>query len=324
VRAGEPAEVRRVDEVIVRAAACGLAVSFLGVTVWGGIGGFPGLAGLNLRILPQVPWAIVPMTLFLVVYLRYLNGAGWPRSTSAARRANLRANPLSGDLWPMSLFAGFIGLAALVPLSTVMGRLFAMPADSQHIEIPAAMPPVTVFLLVVMSSIVAGVVEESGFRGYLQGPIERRYGFAVAFAVSGTLFGLAHFTHHVALTLQMLPFYLAVSAIYGGLTYATNSILPGMVLHAGGDVWGLTRQWMTGQPPWQLSPTPAPVLIWETGIDAAFVTSVVAFLLLAAIATWAIAGVAREARRASAATRTISSTRPAAVSSPAASDLPSV
>jgi membrane protease YdiL (CAAX protease family) len=324
VRAGEPAEVRRVHEVIVRAAACGLAVSFLGVTVWGGIGGFPGLAGLNLRILPQVPWAIAPMTLFLVVYLRYLNGAGCPRSTSAARRANLRANPLPGDLWPMSLFAGVIGLAALVPLSAIMGRLFTLPPDSQQIAVPAAMPPITTFLLLMMSSAVAGVVEESGFRGYLQGPIERRYGFAVALAVSGTLFGLAHFSHHAAATLQMLPFYLAVSAIYGGLAYATNSILPGIVLHAGGDLWSMTRQWMTGRPDWQLSPTPAPGLIWETGIDAAFVTSVVAFLLLAAIATWAIAGVAREARRASAATRTISSTRPAAVSSPAASDLPSV
>jgi membrane protease YdiL (CAAX protease family) len=196
----------------------------------------------------------------------------------------------------MSLFAGLIGLAALVPLSTVMGRLFAMPADSQQIEIPAAMPPVTTFLLVVMSSIVAGVVEESGFRGYMQGAIERRYGVAVALLVSGTAFGLAHFTHHAALTLQMLPFYLAVSAIYGGLAYATNSILPAIALHAGGDVWSLTRQWITGQPSWQLSSVAAPPLVWQTGVDAAFVTSLVALLLLGAIATWAIAGVARAAR----------------------------
>jgi len=294
--AREPAALRRVNEVIFRVAALGLAASFVGVTIWGGIGGFSGLAGLNLRLMPQVPWAIAPMTLFLFVYLRYLNGAGWPRSTSDARRISLRANPLSADLWAMSLFAGLIGLAALVPLSTVMGRLFAMPADSQQIEIPAAMPPITVFLLVVMSSIVAGVVEESGFRGYMQGPIERRYGVAVALLVSGTAFGLAHFTHHAALTLQMLPFYLAVSAIYGGLAYATNSILPGMVLHAGGDVWSPTRQWMTGQPYWQLSFVAAPPLVWQTGVDAAFVTSVVAFLLLAAITAWAIAGVARAAR----------------------------
>jgi hypothetical protein len=73
------------------------------------------------------------MALVLFFYLRYLNGAGWLRSTSDARRISLRANPLPADLWAMSLFAGVMGLAALVPLSTVMGRLFAMPADSPQI-----------------------------------------------------------------------------------------------------------------------------------------------------------------------------------------------
>ena len=176
------------------------------------------------------------------------------------------------------------------------------------------MPPVTVFLLLVMSSVVAGLIEESGFRGYMQGPIERRHGFGTALLVSGTVFGLAHFTHHPAATLEMLPFYLAVSALYGGVAYATDSIVPGMVLHAGGDLWSMTRQWMTGRPEWQLAPTPAPALVWQTGIDAAFVTSVVAFLLLGAMATWAIVGV----RRASAAATATSSTHPAAASFPGA------
>jgi membrane protease YdiL (CAAX protease family) len=299
----------------VRAIVAGFLVSGIGVALWGGIGAFPGLAGLNLRFAPQVPWAIVPMAIFLVAYLRYLNGAGWPRSTSDARRRSLRLNSLAADVWPMALLAGFIGLSALVPLSAILSRLFALPADAQQTAIPAAMPPVTTFLLLTMSSIVAGVIEESGFRGYMQGPIERRYGFAVALLVSGTVFGLAHFTHHPAQTLQILPFYLAVSAIYGGLAYATNSILPGMVLHAGGDLWSMTRQWMTQRPYWQLAPTtaPTPALIWDTGVDAAFVTSVVSFLLLAAIAAWAIAGV----RRASAVTTSTSATRPDAASSPA-------
>ena len=93
----------------------------------------------------------------------------------------------------------------------------------------------------------------------------------------------------------MLPFYLAVSAIYGGLAYATNSILPGIVMHAGGDIWALTRLWTTGKPDWQLSPVPSG-LIWETDIDPAFVTSVVAFIVLAGAATWAYIGVARAAR----------------------------
>jgi membrane protease YdiL (CAAX protease family) len=281
--------------VIVRALIAGLAVALAGITPWGGIAGFTGLAGWNLRVLVGVPWAIAPMALYLWLFFKYLNGAGWPRSTAQARRTSLRANPLSGDVWAMSLFAGFIGLASLVPLTAIMGRLYTLPAEAQPIDVPAGMPFITTFVLLVMSSLVAGIAEESGFRGYMQGPIERKYGLIAALLISGTMFGLGHFNHHPVAVLQMLPFYLAVSAIYGGLAYATNSILPGVVMHAGGDIWSLTRLWTTGKPDWQLSPAPSG-LIWETGIDPAFVTSVAAFIILAGVATWAYIGVARAAR----------------------------
>lgn len=280
---------------IVRALIAGLAVSFAGILPWGGAAGYPGLAGWNLRLHPEVPWAIVPMALYLFLYFRYLNGAGWPRATAETRRANLRANALSSDVWAMSLFAGFIGLASLVPLTAIMGRLFTLPAEAQPIATPAGMPFGTTFLLLVMSSTVAGIAEESGFRGYMQGPIERRYGFAASLLLSGTVFGLGHFNHHPLAVLQMIPFYMAVSAIYGGLAYATNSILPGIVMHVGGDIWSLTRLWITGKPDWQLSPvSSAP--IWQTGIDPGFVTSLLAFLVLASVATWAYVGVARAVR----------------------------
>jgi membrane protease YdiL (CAAX protease family) len=39
----------------------------------------------------------------------------------------------------------------------------------------------------------------------------------------------------------MLPYYVVVSAIYGGLTWAADSILPAMVLHAAGEAVVLTR-----------------------------------------------------------------------------------
>ena len=35
----------------------------------------------------------------------------------------------------------------------------------------------------------------------------------------------------------MLPYYVAVTAVYGGITAAANSILPALVLHTVGDVW---------------------------------------------------------------------------------------
>jgi membrane protease YdiL (CAAX protease family) len=281
--------------VIVRSVVAGFVLGFVGIIPWGGIAGYPALAGWNERVLVIVPWAILPMSVYLWAYFRWLGGAGWPRATSERRRTNLRANPLSADVWGMALVAGFIGLAALLPLLRIMSRLVTMPTEAQPATIPSQMPFITVFLLLVMSSIIAGVNEESVFRGYVQGPIERQCGPFVAIVVTGTLFGLAHYNHHPAAVLEMLPFYIAVSAVYGGLAYATNSILPSLVLHAGGDVFSLMRMWTTGQPEWQVSTT-APSLVWQTGIDFMFIRSVVVFLVLSALAVWAYVALARTAR----------------------------
>lgn len=275
--------------VIVRAVLAGVAVSAAGVLPW------VFFAISNQKVLLTVPWAILPTTLYLWFFWRYLRGEGWPRSTAEARRTSLRANALSGDVWGMSLFAGILGLASLLPLLGLMARLVRMPAETQAIKAPPQMPFVTVFLLLVMASIVAGVVEEAAFRGYMQGPIERRHGPTVAILATGSLFGLAHFTHHPASVLAMMPYYLAVAAVYGGLAYATNSIWPSLVLHAGGDVFSLTRLWATGQPEWQLSSKP-PQLVWETGADAAFWGYLTAFILVGAAAVWAYAALASATR----------------------------
>jgi membrane protease YdiL (CAAX protease family) len=274
---------------VVRGVLAGAAVATAGLAPW------VAFSKANGRFLPEVPWAILPTALFLRVFWRYLNGEGWPRSTSAARRISLRANSLSGDVWGMAIFAGMLGFIALFPLLGLMGRLVAMPVEAQPIRVPPAMPFVTVFLLLVMASIVAGVVEEAAFRGYMQGPIERRHGPILAILVSGALFGLAHYSHHPSAVLPMMPYYIAVAAIYGGLAYATNSILPGLVLHAGGDIFELNRLWMTGKPEWQLS-SRAPALVRDTGVDSAFWGLLAAFILASAAAAWAYVSLAALAR----------------------------
>jgi hypothetical protein len=86
-------------------------------------------------------------------------------------------------------------------------------------------PEVTVLSLLLMAAPVAGTVEEAAFRGYMQGPIERRYGLTVAILVTGTMFAVAH----LDFTLILWPYYVAVTAIYGTVTYLTESILPAVV-----------------------------------------------------------------------------------------------
>jgi membrane protease YdiL (CAAX protease family) len=236
------------------------------------------LRAANLRLDPGVPWAILPTLLYLAAYWQFLRGRWGLTASAATRRQNLRANPLSRRMWGASLAAGLLGFAALVALLALAARVVPLPAASPIVT-PPEMSFSTALALIVMSSIVAGVTEEAAFRGYMQTPIERRFGVAAAILVNGTLFGLLHFPNHPGEVAWMLPYYIAVSAVYGGLTWAANSILPALVLHVAGDVVVLTRWWLTGRPEWQIGPT-VPPLVSESGIDALFVLTATASITL--------------------------------------------
>lgn len=260
---------------IASAVGLGIAVLLAGSLPWGAV-----LAPLNLRVWPQVPWALVPMAVYLWVYWRFIGGRLGSPATSEARRVSLRAGPVALATWPMAIITGLVGFGGLVLLLLTMARVMTMP-ESAPLTTPAEMPPLTGFLLLVMASVVAGVTEEAGFRGYMQGPIERRYGLLAAIAMNGTMFGLLHFPNHPGAVLTMLPYYIAVAGVYGCLTWAADSILPALVLHAGGDVWSLTRLWRTGKPEWQLGTASSPA--GAGGFDAAFAMTAVGTLLMAAL-----------------------------------------
>ena len=173
-----------------------------------------------------------------------------------------------------------LGLVTTLVLQGVLGRLVALP-QQRDID-PSQYPVLTVVVWVIMSAVVAGVVEETAFRGYIQGGIERRHGLTTGILVSGGLFGLSHFAHP-EVGLVLLPFYLSVAAVYGLMTAATDSTYPSMVLHAGGNVIALFGLFTQGRSEWQLMSAPAPT-IWETGIDGAFIANV-AMLAIASAAT---------------------------------------
>jgi membrane protease YdiL (CAAX protease family) len=288
---------------ILTAAITGVAVLLAGSLPWAGFGPIVGLGRLNLQFWTAVPWAILPMAAYLWAYWRFIGGAWGTGAGAAERRANLRANRLPTDLWGVSLAAGMLGFGGLVAFLAVAARLVRLPS-SAPITTPDGMPALTAFLLLVMASIVAGVTEEAAFRGYMQSMIERRYGVTLAILVNGWLFGLLHFGNHPGDVLLMLPYYVAVSAVYGGLTWAADSILPALVLHSGGDIVVLTRWWATGRPEWQVETTP-PTLVWEGGVDAPFVMAVVAFVALAVFTALAY-GAVRKLRERAATTEHVS------------------
>jgi membrane protease YdiL (CAAX protease family) len=218
-----------------------------------------------------VPWAVPPTAL------------------------DCRANRLSEEVWRAALVAGGLGLVDLVLLLRVMNRLVTLP--SQPADDLTHVPLVTLASWLLMGAVVAGIVEESSFRGYMQGPIERRHGPVVAIVVTGALWGFAHFTHP-EVTLILMPYYLAVAAIYGALAYLTNSILPSVMLHAGGNVLSGISLFAGGRAQWQAASRPAP-LVWETGADPWFWLSSVTALIAGAVAVRAYASLANAVTRSS-------------------------
>lgn len=272
--------------VLVQAVLTGLAVATAGTIPWAT------LVSANIKHQPALPWAVPIMAVYLWLFWRYVRGEGWPQSTAAARRASSRANGLPADLWGPALLAGVLGLVSVLLLQGVLSRLVALP-QQRDLDV-SQYPALTVLLWVLMSAVVAGVVEETAFRGYVQTPIERRHGPVIAILVTGSLFGLIHFTHP-EVTLVLLPYYMAVAAVYGALAHLTDSTLPSMVLHGGGNVFSAFDLFTRGRSEWQLSATPTP-LIWKAGPDAAFLANAAALLIVGAAAVWAYTELSRAAR----------------------------
>ena len=132
----------------------------------GGCGGHrsrgPLLAAANLKVLPGAPWSVPVMALYL-----------WS-SGEWRRRTNLRANRLSEDVWAAALLAGTSawGRSCWVSASSI-DWCGCRAAGRRPLAGPGRDAGLRCSL---MGSVVAGLVEEASFRGYMQGPIERRHG----------------------------------------------------------------------------------------------------------------------------------------------------
>ena len=269
--------------VVVRAIINGLLVAAAGILPWAF------MAKLNITYTPEIPWAVVVNAFYLWFFWKYVRGKGWPQSTSESRRINSRANAVPDSIWGPAIIAGITGIAAMLAFQSVYGRMVALPQQST--QDLSNVPLISLVFMVIMGSIVAGMVEEAAYRGYMQGPIERQYGPVAAITVTGFVFALVHFSHP-EVGVKLIPFYMVVSAVYGTLTYLTNSIMPAVFLHAGGNMLGAIDLFARGQSEWQAGGE-ANALIWETGPDASFWISTLALVVLTSISVWAYAALGR-------------------------------
>lgn len=229
-----------------------LALIGAGGLIWGA------LIYTNLHSTPSVPWALPALLLVLFTAWRYLGGHGWPASTSAARKALLRANPVTRTALLWSLVAGLLAIGALAGVWIVMFRLFAMPANPL---IPARFTSSPLFMAAIIAgaSLLAPVIEESAVRGYLQSALERHYSGISAVLLSSLVFAFAHVSQGFAMPKLFL--YFLVGVTFGSLAFVNNSILPVIPVHIVADVTFFLFVW-----PYDGGRT----LVWESGPDIWF------------------------------------------------------
>jgi membrane protease YdiL (CAAX protease family) len=222
--------VQRSVWIVIRAVLSGLIIStFAGSTV------FAELARLNGRFHPELPWAACVNLLWLGLVAVWLNGWGWPRSTSAVRNYSLRlwrpprpweSDRTPGILLPMALI-GAIYVYFIVVATLIGGGpppdLSAYPTTAMRLS------------ALIMGALSSGVGEEMAFRGYMQSQLER-FGPAFAIGVTSVVFMLAHAPQDLQQFVRLALGYLILGLLWGALAYRAGTILPGMLLHVAGDL----------------------------------------------------------------------------------------
>jgi membrane protease YdiL (CAAX protease family) len=219
--------IPKVGKTVAVALLMGLSIQLIGTLAW------VALIRLNVREHPDSPWAAVATACWLMLMLVWLSGRGWPRRTSAFRRFHLRLWQPHPGAWSGDSLATILAL---------MGAMIGLAV--MYVLIGASRPPVDLspypttairFSALIMGPMVAGVVEEMAFRGYMQRHLER-IGPTFAIMVTSAVFTLLHISQGPTYLLTFGPGIFIASVVYGHLALKSGSILPGMALHFGGDL----------------------------------------------------------------------------------------
>lgn len=259
--------------VIVRAVGVGLVIGLVAANVW---------PLLLLKL--GMPVAAAAEALFLALYVWWAAGGGPPKRWRTARAGNFRVRALSGAEWFWGLVAAVFFAATVHAAMVVLFRLVPFPAEAFHrgYDFAKIIPDVRMqWLAVIVSAASAGICEETGFRGYMQRPIELRHGALAAILISSLFFMLLHLNKDWAL-IGMVPIVFGAGLLLGLLAWASRSLVFCMIGHTIMDI-GLFAYWWT-----QIAGTFSQRPISETGMDQSFyvecgVLAVALLVTLAAI-----------------------------------------
>ena len=257
---------------VLRAIICGLLVALPAANVWP-------LLVLNVG----VPFAAIAESIFLAVYVWWVAGGGPPRTMQTTRATCFRRDKLSPTQWSWGVIAAIFFAATVHASIVLLFRLapFPMAAFRQGYDFSFIPTLPLRWLAVCVSATSAGICEETGFRGYMQVPIEQRHGAPLAILISSIFFMLVHLTKGWA-TVGMVPIVFGAGILLGLLAWSCGSLVPGMIGHIVMDI-GLFAYWWTGIAG---DFTARPVS--ETGVDGLFLIACATFAMSLFVTLFAI------------------------------------
>jgi membrane protease YdiL (CAAX protease family) len=186
----------------------------------------------NLAFHPAIPWGLPATCGVLAAFWAFSSGHGPPQAWRAFRRVCSRAGAVPRRLWFAAAPAIASGAVFLVTLRLWAPYVMPVAAPSVSARL-SSLPATTVACALVAIALGAAVVEETAFRGYMQKPLEERYGIVPALLITGVMFWVAHLDK---VTVTHLPGHVLASVVFGLLAYFTRSLAPAMVAHAAADL----------------------------------------------------------------------------------------
>jgi len=241
----------------------GAAVSTIGIAVW----------SVLLMTIPA-PWSMLPMIIFLWAYLKFFSGAWGAIKTRETLRGMFRLVKLKPDVWKWSVGAAVLFVIIVQSSFVITFRLIEFPSEkfTADYKILDSLPLWVAWAILVAGSIVAGICEETGFRGYMQSPLEKRYNPFIAILITSVVFTIIHLSHTWAL--PILPHIFFASVLLGMLAYKTGSLIPGIIGHSILDIFDYSVWWsdITGGFHKQT--------VFKTGVDLSFVIWCLVFMLV--------------------------------------------
>ena len=185
------------------------------------------------------------MIVLLWLLWQFLDGRIGPAAGMNARRRLLNASRLPGAVWAWALTAGGFAMIAMAMIDThsfQVGR--GITSNSALAGGFAELPLATGITFMLVTSLLAAVVEESAFRGYMQSDLRQRFGIPSTTIMVALAFATFHvYGRTIAAWLDGFADWVAISVIFSILVYLTGSILPALVCHFAVDAALFSLDW---------------------------------------------------------------------------------